>query len=191
MAEILLFHHVHGLTTGIVAFADTLRQAGHVVYTPDLFEGRTFDTLQEGVNHAREVGFGEIIRRGARAADGLPDGMVYAGFSLGVLPAQYLAQTRPAARGALFFHSCVPASEFESPWREGLPAQIHAMDKDPSFVEEGDIEAAQALVAEHEEVKLFLYPGDKHLFSDKSLADYDPAAAGLLMGRVLDFLSLR
>ena len=114
MTEVVLFHHAQGLTSGIVAFADELRRAGHTVHTPDLFEGRTFDTLEEGVAHAEEIGFGEVIERGVRAVDGMPPEVVYAGFSLGVLPAQSLAQTRAGARGALLFHSCVPVSEFGS-----------------------------------------------------------------------------
>jgi hypothetical protein len=58
---------------------------------------------------AEEVGFTEIIERGTRAADDLRNELVYAGFSLGVLPAQKLAQTRVGSRGALLFYSCVPS----------------------------------------------------------------------------------
>jgi dienelactone hydrolase len=112
MAEVVLFHHARGLTPGISAFADELRRAGHTVHTPDLFEGRTFATLEEGVGHVEEIGFGEVIERGIRAVEGLPAELVYAGFSLGVLPAQRLAQTRSGARGALLFHACVPVSLF-------------------------------------------------------------------------------
>src|SRR4051812_2594675 len=101
MATVVLFHHALGLTPGIVVFADELRRAGHTVHTPDLFEGRIFPTLEDGVRHAEEIGFGEVIGRGVRAAEQLPTNVVYAGFSLGVLPAQMLAQTRPGAGGAL------------------------------------------------------------------------------------------
>ncbi|MGC1183660.1 MAG: dienelactone hydrolase family protein [Candidatus Dormiibacterota bacterium] len=188
MAEVLLFHHAQGLTPGCLAFADRLRSAGHVVHTPDLYEGRTFTGLTEGVGYAQEVGFETIIERGHRAADGLPSDLVYAGFSLGVLSAQSLAQTRPAARAALLFYSCVPVSEFSSSWPAGVPVQIHGMDADPSFVDEGDIEAARALVAEAEDAELFLYPGKKHLFADNSLPDYDQDAAELLIERTLSFL---
>src|SRR5215207_5185562 len=120
MAEILLFHHARGLTGGCLAFAEELRGAGHVVHAPDLYEGRTFDSLAAGVGHAEEIGFDTVIARGAAVAEGLSDGLVYAGFSLGVLPAQQLAQTRPGARGAVLMHSCVPPSEFGGPWPEGL-----------------------------------------------------------------------
>jgi len=135
VAEVLLFHHAQGLTPGVVGFADELRQAGHVVHVPDLFDGRTFGSIDEGMAYAQDVGFGEIIERGTRAADRLPQELVYAGFSLGVLPAQKLAQTRPGAQGALLFYSCVPAAEFGS-WPDGVPVQIHGMDADPIFVGE-------------------------------------------------------
>jgi dienelactone hydrolase len=188
MAEVVLFHHALGLTSGVAAFADQLRRAGHTVHTPDLFEGRTFTTIQEGVGHAGEVGFGEIMQRGARAVEALPADLVYAGFSLGVLPAQMLAQTRSGARGALLFYSCVPTSEFGS-WPAGVPAQVHGMDADPIFVDEGDVDAARALVDEAEDAELFLYPGDQHYFADSTLPSYDPEAAELLTRRVLDFLT--
>ena len=188
MAEVLLFHHALGQTEGFKAFADELRRAGHPVHTPDLYDGRTFVTLDEGVAHAEEIGFPEIIERGERAADALTDELVYAGFSLGVLPAQKLAQTRPGARGALLFYSCVPMSEFGTPWPNGLPVQIHGMDADPIFVDEGDIEAARELVESTDRAELFLYAGDQHYFADSSLPSYDADATALLTRRVLDFL---
>jgi dienelactone hydrolase len=189
MAEIVVFHHAQGLTPGVRAFADNLRDAGHVVHVPDLYDGHTFDTLDEGIAYAGEIGFGEVLERGVRAVEGLPDDLVYAGFSLGVMPAQKLAQTRPGARGALFFHACLPVSEFGDAWPEGLPVQVHGMVADPFFAEEGDIDAARALVEEEEDAELFLYHGDQHLFADNSLPAYDPDAAALLMKRVRAFLS--
>jgi dienelactone hydrolase len=191
MAEVVLYHHVQGLTPGIVAFADRLRDAGHTVHTPDLFNGRTFDDIEKGMGYVKELGFGEVMARGELAADDLPPELVYAGFSLGVVPAQKLAQTRPGARGALFFHSCLPVSEFGLAWPQGVPLQIHAMDGDPFFVDEGDIDAARALLEEAREAEMFLYPGDQHLFADSSLPSYDAEATGLLMERVLEFLAER
>ncbi len=192
MAEVLLFHHAQGRTDGIRAFADELRRAGRTVHTPDLFDGHTFESLDDGLAYAREVGFGTVHERGLRAADALPVELVYAGFSLGAMPAQQLAQTRAGARAALLFHSCVPTSEFETPWPTGVPVQIHGMDADPFFAEEGgDIDAARALVESADEAELFLYPGDQHLFADPSLPSYDADAAGLLRQRVLDFLRTR
>jgi dienelactone hydrolase len=189
MAEVVLFHHSQGLTPGMVAIADELRRAGHTVHTPDLFEGRTFGSIEEGMGYAQELGFpDEIIGRGVRAVEGLPEGLVYAGFSLGVLPAQMLAQTRPGARGALLFYSCVPVSAFGPGWPEGVPAQVHGMDADPIFVGEGDIDAARELVEQAKDAELFLYPGDQHYFADSSLPSYDAEATALLLQRVLAFL---
>lgn len=190
MAEVLLFHHAQGLTPGVHAFADDLRAAGHAVHTPDLFDGRTFASIDEGVGHAREVGFDQILERGVRTADDLPAGLVYAGFSLGEMAAQKLAQTRPGARGALLFYSCIPLSgEWAfGPWPAGVPVQIHGMDADPIFVGEGDIEAAREIVEVADDAELFLYPGDQHYFADSSLPSYDADATALLTRRVLDFL---
>lgn len=188
MAEVLLFHHAQGQTTGFLAFADELRRAGHTVHAPDLYDGRTFDTLDAGVAYAGDIGFGEVIERGVRTAEGLPAELVYAGFSLGVLPAQKLAQTRPGARGALLFHSCVPVSEFGSSWPADVPVQVHAMHADPWFVDEGDLDAARALVESATHAELFLYPGDQHLFADVGLPSYDATAAALLRQRVLELL---
>lgn len=157
------------------------------MHAPDLYEGHTFDKLQDGAAYARQVGFETIIARGVQAAERLPEALVYAGFSLGVLPAQKLAQTRKGARGALLYHACAPASEFGQ-WPGGVPVQIHAMDGDPYFIEDGDLDAARALVQNHELAKLILYPGTQHLFADSGLASYDAAAAQLLMVHTLSFL---
>ncbi len=191
MAEVLLFHHAQGLTPGVCSFADTLRDAGHIVHTPDLFEGRTFGSIEEGMGFVEGVGFPELIVRGTRAAEALPAELVYAGFSLGVIPAQKLAQTRPGARGALLCYSCVPFGEFGPSWPRGVPVQVHGMDADPIFVGEGDLDAARALIEEAEEAELFLYPGDRHYFADNSLPSYDAAATALLTERVLAFLAAR
>jgi dienelactone hydrolase len=187
MTEIVLFHHIQGLTSGVTAFADALRDAGHTVHTPDLFDGRTFGSLAEGRGHLEEVGFDEVRERGVRAVADLPAELVYAGFSLGVMPAQQLVQNRPGALAGLFYHSFADPTWFGT-WPAGVPAQIHSMDADPSFVDEGDIDAARAFVEEHEDAELFLYPGNGHLFADSSLPDHDEAAARLLLERSLDLL---
>jgi dienelactone hydrolase len=191
MAEILLFHHVYGLTSGVRDFAEKLRAAGHTVHVPDLFEGQVFDTQEDGANYAQETGFAAIIERGRIVAERLPSDLVYAGFSLGVLPAQMLAQTRPGAKGALLFHSCIPIEEFGDQWPPGVPVQIHGMDGDELFAGEGDLEAARALVETTPDAELFLYAGKQHLFADSSLPSYDESAATLLTARVLDFLATR
>src|SRR6266536_3040963 len=169
MTEILLFHHAQGQTRGFLAFADELRAAGHVVHAPDLYDGKTFTDLNEGVGYAKEVGFGTIGERGRLAAEGLPNELVYGGFSLGVMPAQMLAQTRPGAKGAVLLYSCAPPEEFGGPWPEGVPVQIHMMESDEWVLEGGDLEAARQLAERVEGATLFLYPGDRHLFADSSL----------------------
>src|ERR671916_2908849 len=188
MAEVALFHHAQGLTPGVVAFADELRRTGHTVHAPDLYDGHTFATLEEGVAHAEEIGFGELIERGLRAVEGLPAGLVYAGFSMGVGPAQRLAQTRPGARGALLLHACLPVSEFGPSWPAGVPVQVHAMEADPEFDNGWDLPAARALVGEATDGELFLYRGDRHLFADNSLPAHDADAAALLKRRGGGFL---
>jgi dienelactone hydrolase len=187
VAEVLLFHHAQGLTGGVVAFADQLRATGHVVHAPDLYEGATFATVDEGVAHARQTGFDTILARGRAAADALGADLVYAGFSLGVMSAQELTQTRPGARGGLFFHGCLPPGEFDAPWPLGVRAQVHAMADDP-WMEE-DWESARALVATVPGAELFIYPGAGHLFAEVGGADYDEAAATLLTARTLEFLA--
>jgi dienelactone hydrolase len=187
MAEVLLFHHVHGLTTGCLAFADELRAGRHVVHAPDLYDGKTFVDLDEGMAYAREVGFDTVVERGRLAAESLPNELVYGGFSLGAVPAQVLAQTRPGAQGALLFHAAIPTSEFDSPWPQGVPLQIHTMEDDDL----GDVDVARELAATIEGAELFLYPGDRHLFTDRSLPEYDESAARLVMERVHGFLEGR
>jgi len=191
MAEILLFHHACGLTPGVLALADRLREAGHVVHTPDLYDGATFASIEEGVDHARSIGFSTILQRGVAAADGLPSGLVYAGISLGVMPAQCLAQTRAGARAAVLLESCVPPEEFGGAWPTAVPVQVHGMDADPWFADGGDLDAARELVASTPLAQLFTYPGDNHLFTDSSRerSASDEAAAGLVLQRVLAFLA--
>jgi dienelactone hydrolase len=189
VADLILFHHAQGLTDGVRAFADELRAAGHVVDLPDLYDGKTFADLADGVAYAEQVGFDAIIERGRLAAEGLPNDIVYAGFSLGVLPAQMLAQTRPGARGALLLHSCVPPSEFGCPWPRAVPLQIHMMDADEwALPPNEDLDAARELVETVESAELFMYSGDRHLFADDSLPDYDEGAATLLKERIRGFL---
>ena len=184
MTGVVLYHHVQGLTDGVRALADELRGAGHIVTTPDLFDGRTFATIDEGLAFARETGFDALVARGLAAA-GTAD--VYAGISFGVMVAQQLAQTRPDARGALLLCGCLPVSEFGEAWPAGVPVQVHGKEADPFFDE--DLEAARALVDATDGAELFLYPGDEHLFLDSSLPAFDPVATAQLRERVLAFLA--
>jgi dienelactone hydrolase len=189
MAEVVLFHHAMGQTAGFHDFAQQLRDAGHTIHTPDLFEGRTFSSIEDGLAFVEELGFpDQLVERADHAVASLPDEVVYAGFSVGVVSAQRLAQTRPGAKGALLFYSCIPLEFFGGSWPSGVPVEIHAMDADPFFVDEGDLEAAGQLVASTDQAELFLYPGDQHYFADSSLPSYRPEAASLLLERVKAFL---
>jgi dienelactone hydrolase len=189
MTEVILFHHAHGLTEGVREFGARLEAAGHRVTLPDLFEGNVFESLDDGIGYAQRTGFGTILERGVAAGERMPAEVVYAGFSIGVMPAQKLAQTRPGARGALLMYSCIPVSEFGAAWPDEVPVQVHGKEADPFFADEGDLDAARDLVKSASDAELFLYPGDQHLFADSSLPAYDEAAAALLLERVLAFLS--
>jgi dienelactone hydrolase len=189
MAEIVLFHHAQGLTPGILAIAEEWKAAGHTVHTPDLYGGHTFETLDEGIGYAKRIGFEFILDHGVKEGEALGTGLVYAGVSLGVMPAQKLAQTREDARGALLVSACLPFSEFGDTWPDGVPVQVHGMEGDAMFAEEGDLDAARELVGARQQAQLFLYPGEGHLFADSSLPDYDKEAADLMERRVLEFLS--
>lgn len=188
MTDVVVFHHAQGMTPGMREFADALRTAGHRVTLPDLYDGATFDTLDAGIGHAEKIGFATVVNRGLNAVDALAPALVLIGFSLGVLPAQMLAQTRAGALGAVLIDACVPPSEFAEPWPQGVALQVHGMDADPLFVEEGDLAAARDLVSGVKDAELFLYPGDQHLFADSSLPEFDPPASDLLQQRVLSFL---
>jgi dienelactone hydrolase len=192
MADVALFHHVQGLTDGVRAFAAELRAAGHTVYTPDLLDGARPATIDDGVAYVQKLGDDVLAERADRALADLPEGLVYAGFSWGAGTAQRLAQTRPGARGALLYEACLPITgEWAfGPWPEGVPVQIHGMDADPFFALEGDLDAARELVETvgSELAELFVYSGDRHLFTDSSLPSYDAAATALVVRRSREFL---
>ena len=188
MTEVLLFHHAQGLTDGCRSLADRLRAAGHDVHTPDLYDGNVFADLGAGIGYAEEVGFATIIERGRNAAAALPARIVYVGISLGVLPAQMLAQTRPGALGAVLISAAVPPTEFGGAWPAGVPLQVHMMDADALVVDEGDLAVARGLAEALEGAELHLYEGSEHLFVDESLPDYDAAAAALVTEHVVGLL---
>jgi dienelactone hydrolase len=192
MAEVVLFHHVQGLTDGVRAFAAELGKGGHTVHTPDLFDGQRPATIDDGLELVQRIGDEELDRRINAAVAALPPGLVYGGFSFGGATAQGLAQTTPGARGALLYESCVSLTADWSfgPWPDGLPVQIHGMEADLFFAEEGDLEAARELVAivGPKLAELFTYPGDLHLFTDSSLPSYDQAATALVIRRSVEFL---
>ena len=187
MAEVVLFHHLQGLTDGVRALADGLRAGGHTVHTPDLFDGERPGSLEEGLALTQRIGDAAIEQRADRAVAALPAGVVYAGVSFGVMSAQRFAQTRPGAAGALLYEACLPISgEWAvGPWPAGVPVQVHGMEKDPFFGLEGDADAARELVASVGPAlgELFVYPGDQHMFTDSSLPSYDADATALVLER--------
>lgn len=192
MAEVVLFHHVMGLTDGVRALAEELRAGGHTVHTPDLFDGVLPASIQDGAAHEESIGEQEMSRRVEQALEGLPAGLVYAGVSSGVLSAQRLAQTRAGACGALLYEACIPVTGEWSfgPWPAGVPVQIHGMDADPFFAGEGDLQAARELVETvgPEQARLYTYAGDRHLFTDSSLPSYDADATTLVIQRSRELL---
>ena len=192
MAEVVLFHHVQGLTEGVLAFAERLRAGRHTVHTPDLFEGERPSSIEDGIAHVQKVGQDALRGRAEQFVAGLPAGLVYAGFSLGAATAQGFAQLRPGARGALLYEGCLPLTGDWAfgPWPDGVLVQVHGMDADPFFALEGDLDAARELVAAvgPEVGELFTYPGDQHLFADSSLPGYDADAAALVVERSLQLL---
>jgi dienelactone hydrolase len=186
MADVIVFHHAQGLTEGVRSFAEGLRELEHEVTVPDLFEGATFATVEEGVAHAERIGFGTIVERGTAVADGLPASQVYIGFSLGALPAQSLAQTRAGARGAVLVHGGVPPSNFGGgTWPADVPLQVHVTPGD----EYCDLDTeARPLVDAAPDSELFVYPGTAHLFADSSLPSWDPPSSRQVLSRTLAFL---
>jgi len=192
MAEVVLFHHVQGLTDGVRRFADELRAGGHTVHTPDLFDGERPATLEDGMALTKRIGSDVLGERSKQAVADLPEGLVYAGISLGAATAQEFAQTRPGARGALLYEACIPITgEWAfGPWPDRVPVQVHGMDKDPFFGLEGDIDAARELVETvgSELAALFVYPGEQHLFTDSSMPTYDADATALVVQRSRELL---
>ncbi|WP_194785264.1 dienelactone hydrolase family protein [Actinomyces haliotis] len=189
MATIVLFHHVLGLTDGVTAFAQALRDAGHDVLTPDLFEGRTFTDLPAGLAHAGEIGDDELLARAEHACADLPADVVYGGFSLGVMPAEHLLLTRPGAAGGLLLHSFIEPAQLEGSWPEDCPVSLFAMDADPFLVEDGDLDAARSWQPAHPNLGIHLYPGAGHLFMEPGSRDYDPAVTSGVVDDVLAFLA--
>jgi dienelactone hydrolase len=194
MAGVVLFHSVLGLRPGVIAAADRLRAAGHTVHTPDYFDGEVFDDLQDGLRKEEALGYLEIARRTRKAVADLPEGLVFAGFSLGAVHAEVLAATTPGALGAVLMHGAVPIeglSEFfgVDRWPEGVPVQVHYAAGDPwveaetEVVPLGDaVRGAGAAFEEH------TYPGAGHLFADPALPEYDRASSEEMWHRVLTFL---
>jgi len=186
MAEVMVFHHALGRTAGVLAFADRLRAAGHTVVVPDLYEGRLFTDLDEGVAFAEAIGMETIIERGVAEAAAMPADSVFVGFSLGALPAQKLAQTRAGTLGAILLHGGVAPSWFGDGWPTDVAVQVHASHDDPWVEREEMFELIAEAALAPASGQMFSYPGDAHLFTDSSLAVFDAAATDLVFERIFD-----
>jgi dienelactone hydrolase len=186
MSEIVLFHHALGLTDGVRAFADRIRESGTLVDTPDLFGGRTFGTVDEGVAHAREVGLETLVDRGVAAVDGYPEATVFAGISLGALPAVKLAQTHPNARACIVISALPPTDHFEPTWRDGVGLQVHLKDADPWVLDE-DLPRARRL-DEAGRADVYFYPGSEHLYMEQGHPDFSEQDTAVTVGRLVSFL---
>ncbi|WP_418276900.1 dienelactone hydrolase family protein [Isoptericola jiangsuensis] len=185
MTEIVLFHHARGLTAGVRDLADVLGSHGHTVHTPDLFEGRVFDTVDDGVAHASSIGEDVLAARAAQATAALPTALVYGGLSMGAARAAEGVLTRPGARGAFFLYGAVAPSWWSATWPRDVPSQVHVTERDPW--REPEAEAEYVTDVPHGE--LFRYPGAGHLFAEPDDPAYDAGAAGLATRRILGLLA--
>ena len=193
MAEVVLFHSVLGLRPGVIAAADRPRAAGHTLHTPDLYDGEVFDNLEDGMRKEDALGYLEIARRARQAVAGLPEGLVFAGSSMGATHAELLAASRPGVLGVVLMHGAEPVealSEFFGieRWPEGVPVQVHYAAEDP-WVETEDVDAlGEAVRGAGAAFEKHVYPGSGHLFADPDLPEYDRASAEQMWERVLAFL---
>jgi dienelactone hydrolase len=188
MSHVILFHHALGLTEGVEAFARQLRNAGHSVTLPDLFDGERFSALDEGVAHVDAVGVEGLLNAGADVVGDALSEVVFGGFSLGALVAHKVAQTRPNARGALLYHyGDVPMSVFGDSWPSTVPVQFH-ISEDDEWRESGVVEDFVEAVESAATVELFEYPGSGHLFTDSTSSEFDPVAARQAIRRTISFL---
>ncbi|MFD8871209.1 dienelactone hydrolase family protein [Streptomyces sp. NPDC059590] len=187
-SPILLLHSMYGLRPAVHAAADRLRAAGHEVHVPDLFEGRTADSAEEGMALKEEIGGDELLRRAVIAAAPLSDrGVVYAGFSLGGSIAQNLALGDEKARGLLLLHGTSDLPDDAA--TDGLPVQLHVADPDP-FEPHDWLNAWYLRMGRAgADVEIYRYPGAGHVFTDPELPDYDEEAAEATWKVALGFLS--
>ena len=187
MAEVVFFHHSGGLTAGVNAFADTLRAAGHTVHTPDLFEGRTFADVSDGVAYTESLGEATFARRAAAAVNNLPVEVVYGGASFGAARAAEQILSRRGAQSAFFLYGAVAPSWWDALWPDSVPAQAHQAEGDPWR----EAETEREFLAAVPKAELFVYPTAGHLFAEAGRPDYDAASAELATRRVLEFLAAR
>ncbi|WP_326697037.1 dienelactone hydrolase family protein [Streptomyces sp. NBC_01754] len=186
--NIMLFHSTYGVRPAVHAAADRLRAAGHEVRVPDLFEGHTFDTVEEGTAFKERVGKDELLKRAVLAAAPCSEqGLVYAGFSFGASVAQTLALGDAKARGLLLLHGTSDIAENASV--DELPVQLHVADPDafesPDWLNSWYLQMQRTGA----DVEVYRYPGAGHLYTDPDLPDFDKPAADLTWKVALGFLA--
>ncbi|MFI5682612.1 dienelactone hydrolase family protein [Streptomyces sp. NPDC051636] len=185
--NIALFHSTYGLRPAVRRAADRLRAAGHEVWTPDLFGGRTFDTVEEGMAFNDEVGKDELLKRAVLAAAPYSErGLVYAGFSLGASIAQTLALGDEKARGLLLLHGTSDLAPNASV--DDLPVQLHIAEPDPFETEDWLNAWYLQMSRAGADVEVYRYAGAGHLYTDPDLPDYDEEAAEATWRVALGFL---
>ncbi|MFJ8930257.1 dienelactone hydrolase family protein [Streptomyces sp. NPDC102364] len=185
--NIMLFHSAFGLRPAVEAAADRLRAAGHEVWTPDLFEGRTFDSVEEGMAFKDEIGKDELLKRAVLAAAPYSDrGLVYAGFSFGAATAQTLALGDDKAKGLLLLHGTSDIAEGVTV--DELPVQLHVAEPDPFETDDWLTAWYLQMGRAGADVEVYRYAGAGHLYTDPDLPDYDEEAAEATWRVALSFL---
>lgn len=188
MASVILFHSALGLRPAITRLAERLQHAGHEVLTPDLYEGKVFDHLADGVAHRDELGIPELSGRAQAAVEAMPSDVVYMGLSMGAASATFLALTRPCARGVVLLHGVIPPQMMGvEAWPADLPVLVHRSEEDP-WVDAEAVDMFHRAVPEHV-LEEHVHAGDRHLFTDEDLPEHDPVAAEAVVDSVLRFLA--
>lgn len=189
MAEIMLFHAALGLRHGVIDGANRLRDVGHIVYTPDYFDGEVFSDLAEGERKSDALGMEEMAKRVRTAVAVRQPRLVFAGFGLGAGLAELLAGTQPEAQGVLLIHGAIPVEEAApTGWPPGVPVQVHHAVED-AWTDGGAVAALQASVAAAGAFfEAHAYPGSGRVLTDPDLPGYDDASAEVMWERILDFL---
>jgi len=187
--EVVVYHSAYGLRPAIIEFADKLRAAGHLVHTPDLYDGEVFCGRDDAIRKIQEVGFDELLKRAAAAVESLPHDLVYAGFSNGGACAELLAATRPRARGAILIHAPLMVRDLGwTAWPLNVPVQVHFADKDP-IRNQAVIDALAVKVRlSGSNFEQFDYDAPGRLFADPAFPAYNANAAEFMTRRVQEFL---
>ncbi|WP_324605741.1 dienelactone hydrolase family protein [Streptomyces sp. NRRL B-24484] len=190
VAQIVLFHSAYGLRPAVHAAADRLRAAGHEVHTPDLYDGRVFDTVEDGMAYKDEITTDELLRRAVHAAAPLlgqgGPGLVYAGLSLGAALAQNLALADTNAAGLLLLHG---TSDIRDDAATSVAVQLHVAEPDPFEPEDWLNAWYLRMTKAGADVEVHRYRGAGHIYTDPELPDYDEEAADRTWATALAFLT--